>query len=170
MTSNGTQYDRLGVFTFHNTESGYEYLQSSFAMSLNTDSVWRTSTPEPTRKGIIWTYTKDVTRYIPLFAEPGTFILELNNIVQTGLNGEYASAYLDSFRIPVLPYGYLSTATLYATFYAASQDYPTAGQSNIIVPITTMLNNTGDEASVPPAFSVSQTLVSACRYVDAHSS
>jgi len=26
-----------------------------------------------------------VTRYTPLFAKPGTFILELDNIVQTGL-------------------------------------------------------------------------------------
>jgi hypothetical protein len=44
--------------------------------------VWRTSTPEPTTAGIIWTYVKDVTRYTPLFAKPGTFILELDNIVQ----------------------------------------------------------------------------------------
>lgn len=61
---------------------------------LNTGSVWRTSTPEPTYDGIIWTYIKDVTRYIPLFAKPGTFILELDNILQTGLNGQYASGYI----------------------------------------------------------------------------
>lgn len=53
--------------------------------------VWRTSTPEPTYDGIIWTYLKDVTRYTPLFSEPGTFILELDNIIETGLNGQYAS-------------------------------------------------------------------------------
>lgn len=54
--------------------------------------IWRTSTPEPTSgDGIIWTYLKDVTRYTPLFAEAGTFILELDNIVETGLDGEYAS-------------------------------------------------------------------------------
>ncbi|KAH0830569.1 peptide N-acetyl-beta-D-glucosaminyl asparaginase amidase A-domain-containing protein [Lanmaoa asiatica] len=121
VTSNGTQYDRLGVFTFQNTE------------------IWRTSTPEPTHDGIIWTYTKDVTRYIPLFAKPGTFILELNNILNPQLNGQYAT-------------------TLYATFYTASQEYPTAGQSNLIVPISTMLNNTADDASVPPAFSLNVTL------------
>jgi hypothetical protein len=53
--------------------------------------VWRTSTPEPTETGIIWTYTKDVTRYIPLFDKPGTFILELDNIVTSTDTGQYAS-------------------------------------------------------------------------------
>ncbi|KAH7889693.1 peptide N-acetyl-beta-D-glucosaminyl asparaginase amidase A-domain-containing protein [Phlebopus sp. FC_14] len=121
VTSNGTQYDRLGIFTFQNTE------------------IWRTSTPEPTSNGIMWTYAKDVTRYIPLFAKPGTFILELDNILEAGLNGQYAT-------------------TLYATFYAAAAQYPTAGQSTLIVPISTMLNNTGNEASVPPMFSMNLTL------------
>lgn len=56
--------------------------------------VWRTSTPEPTRgDGIIWTYLKDVTRYTPLFAEAGTFILQLDNLLETGLDGQYASEY-----------------------------------------------------------------------------
>ncbi|KAF8136358.1 peptide N-acetyl-beta-D-glucosaminyl asparaginase amidase A-domain-containing protein [Boletus edulis] len=123
VTSNGTQYDRLGVFTFQNTE------------------IWRTSTPEPTHDGIIWTYIKDVTRYIPLFSKPGTFILELDNVLQTGLDGHR-----------------LSTATLYATFYTASQAYPTAGQSNLIVPISTLSNNSANDASVPPAFSLNVTL------------
>ncbi|KAG9318485.1 peptide N-acetyl-beta-D-glucosaminyl asparaginase amidase A-domain-containing protein [Chiua virens] len=141
VTSNGTQYDRLGVFSFHNTESAYWYMSicNLDSMTLNTYSVWRTSTPEPTINGIIWTYINDVTRYIPLFAEAGTFVLELDNIVETGLMGEYAT-------------------TLYATFYAASQEYPTAGQSNLIVPISTMLNSTADDASVPPAFSLNVTL------------
>lgn len=121
VTSNGTQYDRLGVFTFQNTE------------------IWRTSTPEPTPNGIIWTYTKDVARYIPLFAKPGTFLLELDNIVNSNLTGEYAT-------------------TLYATFYAASEDYPTAGQSNLIVPISTMSDTLANDASVPPAFSLNVTL------------
>ncbi|KAG6376151.1 peptide N-acetyl-beta-D-glucosaminyl asparaginase amidase A-domain-containing protein [Boletus reticuloceps] len=121
VTSNGTQYDRLGVFTFQNTE------------------IWRTSTPEPTHDGIIWTYIKDVTRYIPLFSKPGTLILELDNLLQTGLNGQYAT-------------------TLYATFYTASQAYPTAGQSDLIVPISILSNNSANDASVPPAFSLNVTL------------
>jgi len=36
-------------------------------------SVWRTSTAEPTRNGIIWTYEKDVTRFSPLFAKRASF-------------------------------------------------------------------------------------------------
>ncbi len=71
------------------SESGYEtcYVAHLFP-------VWRTSTPEPTRgDGIIWTYLKDVTRFLPLFSKPGTFILQLDNLIQTGLDGEYASAY-----------------------------------------------------------------------------
>lgn len=70
-------------------------------ISFNMGSVWRTSTPEPTYDGIIWTYTKDVTRYIPLFTKPGTFILELDNIVTTQLNGQYASMYIDTLWISV---------------------------------------------------------------------
>ena len=55
-------------------------------------SVWRTSTPEPTSgDGIIWTYLKDVTRFIPLFENPGEFIFELDNLLETGLDGQYAS-------------------------------------------------------------------------------
>jgi hypothetical protein len=41
--------------------------------TLIVPTVWRTSTAEPTRDGIIWTYTKDVTRYIPVFAKSGVF-------------------------------------------------------------------------------------------------
>ncbi|VDB82919.1 unnamed protein product [Peniophora sp. CBMAI 1063] len=123
VTSNGTQYDRLGIFTFQNVE------------------IWRTSTPEPSRtpEGIVWQYLKDVTRYTPLFAEPGTFVLELDNIVQTGLDGEYAS-------------------TLDATFYASSPKHPPAPKADVIIPITTMANDTGDDASVPPAFSLNVSL------------
>ncbi|KZT70107.1 hypothetical protein DAEQUDRAFT_668284 [Daedalea quercina L-15889] len=121
VTSNGTQYDRLGIFTFQNVE------------------IWRTSTPEPTTDGIIWTYLKDVTRYLPLFSEPGTFILELDNILESGLNGQYAT-------------------TLTATFYASSNAHPPAARANTIIPVTTLANNTGDEASVPPIFSLNVTV------------
>lgn len=56
--------------------------------------VWRTSTPEPTSgDGIIWTYLKDATRFIPLFSKPGQFIFELDNLLETGLDGQYASMY-----------------------------------------------------------------------------
>ncbi|KAJ3558288.1 hypothetical protein NP233_g11538 [Leucocoprinus birnbaumii] len=122
VTSNGTQFDRLGIFTFQNVE------------------IWRTSTPEPIRgDGIIWEYIKDVTRYTPLFAKPGTFILQLDNLIQTGLDGVYSTV-------------------LHATYYASSNKHPPAKQSNLIVPLSTLANDTGNDASVPPGFSIDVTL------------
>ncbi|KAH9064366.1 peptide N-acetyl-beta-D-glucosaminyl asparaginase amidase A-domain-containing protein [Lactarius vividus] len=122
VTSNGTQFDRLGIFTFQNVE------------------IWRTSTPEPVGgDGIIWTYLKDVTRFTPLFSKPGTFILQLDNLIQTGLDGEYAT-------------------TLEATFFASSSQFPPATSADLIVPLTTLANDTGNEASVPPGFSLNVTL------------
>ncbi|KAJ7905495.1 peptide N-acetyl-beta-D-glucosaminyl asparaginase amidase A-domain-containing protein [Mycena olivaceomarginata] len=121
VTSNGTQFDRLGIFTFQNVE------------------IWRTSTPEPTAAGIIWTYIKDVTRFTPLFAKPGTFILQLDNLIQDNLNGVYST-------------------TLHATFYASSPEHPPAKQANTIIPLSTLANDTGNDASVPPSFSINVTL------------
>ncbi|KAH9008658.1 peptide-N4-(N-acetyl-beta-glucosaminyl)asparagine amidase A [Lactarius hengduanensis] len=124
VTSNGTQYPRLAFFTFHNVE------------------IWRSSTPIPDNlgsDGIVWTYVKDVTRFIPLFAEPGTFILQLDNVIQTGLDGEFA-------------------VTLEATIFSGSSLFPPAQRADLIIPLTTLANNTGDEASVPPGFSIEVTL------------
>ncbi|KAF7342117.1 Peptide-N4-(N-acetyl-beta-glucosaminyl)asparagine amidase A [Mycena venus] len=121
VTSNGTQFDRLAIFTFQNVE------------------IWRSSTPEPTTAGIIWTYIKDVTRYTPLFAKPGTFILQLDNLIQDNLNGVYST-------------------TLHATFYASSSKHPPAEKANTIIPLSTLANNTGNDASVPPPFSINVTL------------
>ncbi|KAI0320099.1 peptide N-acetyl-beta-D-glucosaminyl asparaginase amidase A-domain-containing protein [Amylostereum chailletii] len=122
VTSNGTQFDRLGIFTFQNVE------------------IWRTSTPEPVSgDGIIWTYLKDATRFIPLFEKPGTFILQLDNLLETGLNGIYST-------------------TLDATFFASSAAHPPAPKADLIVPITTLANDTGNDASVPPGFSLNVTL------------
>ena len=55
--------------------------------------VWRTLTPMPIQGDIVLTYIKDVTRFIPLFSEPGTFVLQLDNVVQPGLDGEFASEF-----------------------------------------------------------------------------
>ncbi|KAF9564641.1 hypothetical protein CPC08DRAFT_660179 [Agrocybe pediades] len=122
VTSNGTQFDRLGIFTFQNVE------------------IWRTSTPEPTQgDGIIWTYIKDVTRYTPLFAKPGTFILQLDNLIQPGLDGIYSTV-------------------LHATFFASSPAHPPAKKADLLVPLSNLLNNTGNDVSVPPTFSINVTL------------
>ncbi|KAH9054088.1 peptide N-acetyl-beta-D-glucosaminyl asparaginase amidase A-domain-containing protein [Lactarius vividus] len=120
-TSNGTQYPRLAFFTFQNVE------------------IWRSSTPIPTNSGddgIIWTYTKDVTRFIPLFSKPGTFILQLDNVIQPGLDGEFA-------------------VTLQATIFSGSSRFPPAQRADLIIPLTAL---TGDGASVPPGLSVEVTV------------
>ncbi|THU91154.1 hypothetical protein K435DRAFT_841150 [Dendrothele bispora CBS 962.96] len=119
---NGTQFDRLGIFTFQNVE------------------IWRTSTFEPTRgDGVAWTYIKDVSQYTPLFSEPGTFILQLDNLIQTGLDGIYHT-------------------TLHATYYASSPSHPPVEKADLIIPISTLANDTGNDASVPPALSRNITL------------
>ncbi|KAI5122971.1 hypothetical protein M0805_006850 [Coniferiporia weirii] len=123
VTSNGTQFDRLGIFTFQNAE------------------IWRTSTPEPTGgDGIIWTYLKDVTRYIPLFSSPGEFIFELDNLLETGLNGQYAT-------------------TVSATFFASDVAHPAAKKADLILPISAQGGSSPDDnaPSVPPAISLNVT-------------
>ena len=121
--------------------------------------VWRTSTPEPTRgDGIIWTYLKDVTRFTPLFAKPGTFVLQLDNLIQTGLDGEYASMYIAQVYYYVASLCRYLLATLHATFYASSTKYPPGEHADLIIPVTTLANNSGDLASVPPSFSVGKIL------------
>ncbi|KIK57830.1 hypothetical protein GYMLUDRAFT_46042 [Collybiopsis luxurians FD-317 M1] len=121
VTTNGTQFDRLGILTFQNTE------------------IWRTSTFEPTiGDGIIWTYIKDVSQYIPLFSQPGSFIFELDNLIETGLDGVYSTI-------------------LSATYYESSGSNA-APKADMIIPISTLSNTTGNDASVPPAFSLDITI------------
>ncbi|KAH9008587.1 peptide N-acetyl-beta-D-glucosaminyl asparaginase amidase A-domain-containing protein [Lactarius deliciosus] len=125
VTINGTQLPRYAFFTFQNVE------------------IWRSSTPIPNESGddgIVWTYVKDVTRFIPLFSEPGTFILQLDNdFSEPGLNGEFA-------------------VTLEATIFLGSSRFPPAQRADLIIPLTTLANLTGNEASVPPGLSVEVTL------------
>ncbi|KAF7373470.1 Peptide-N4-(N-acetyl-beta-glucosaminyl)asparagine amidase A [Mycena sanguinolenta] len=109
-----------------------------YSTLINT-AVWRSSTAEPTVSGIIWNYIKDVTRFSLLFAKPGTFILQLDNLIEAGLNGTYST-------------------TLHATFYASSEEHPPAKQANMIIPLSTLANDTGNDASVPPSFSINVTL------------
>lgn len=97
-----------------------------------------------------------MTRFIPLFSKSGTFILQLDNLINSKLDGEYASV---SFAFFVYsPRGCsqsCAAARLEATFFASSPEYPPAPRADLIVPLTTFANNTGNDASVPPQFSVS---------------
>ncbi|CAE6523490.1 unnamed protein product [Rhizoctonia solani] len=114
-TSQGRQYDRLAGVTFQNVE------------------IWRTSTAEPTTTGIIWTQLKDVTKYIPLFSQPGRMIVDLNNIVDEslGLNGEY-------------------DVRLSATFFAPTLVTPSAPRSDLIIPLSNLSPDQANYVAVPP--------------------
>ncbi|EGG12564.1 uncharacterized protein MELLADRAFT_86715 [Melampsora larici-populina 98AG31] len=92
-TSRGRQYDRL-VQVF-----------------LDEVEIWRSSTPEPTKKGIIWTATRDMSRYMPLLAKCSPLTLVLNNIVdpKLKLDGQYE-------------------VTLSARFYVPTTDFPAVAQ------------------------------------------
>jgi hypothetical protein len=80
-----------------------------------------------------------VTRYIPLFAVPSTFSMELNNVLTASLNGQYATRVV-------------------ATFYAAGPGAPAAGRADLIIPIGVRDSTSqGAEASVPPTFSENVT-------------
>lgn len=47
----------------------------------------RTSTPEPTRQGITWHVSKDVTRYVSLLATPQPLVVSLGNVVDATFTG-----------------------------------------------------------------------------------
>ncbi|KAH8982530.1 peptide N-acetyl-beta-D-glucosaminyl asparaginase amidase A-domain-containing protein [Lactarius akahatsu] len=121
VTSSGTQFPRFAFL-----------LSIMLKVSIPTDSG---------SEGIVWTYVKDVTRFMPLFSEPGTFILQLDNVIDSGagLDGGYA-------------------VTLEATIFSGSSLFPPAPRADLIIPLTTLANNAGNEASVPPGFSIQVTL------------
>ncbi|KAF8581084.1 hypothetical protein K439DRAFT_257490 [Ramaria rubella] len=115
-TSNGTQFDRLANVYLAGVE------------------IWRTSTPEPTPDGIIWTALKDVSKYTPLFAKKGILVLDLGNLLDEadGLNGEYE-------------------VTLTAQFFASNAKHPRAVTPDVILPLSSNSRTQGSAFSVPPA-------------------
>ena len=71
VTSQGRQYDRLGI------------------MYLGDVEVFRTSTAEPTSAGIIWTYVKEMQQYNALWREKQRIIFDLGNLVDEICTGIY---------------------------------------------------------------------------------
>lgn len=95
----------------------------------------------------------DVTRFIPLFSKTGNLILQLDNVVTPTLNGQYASMFSMDVRMPAKPDS-ISAAQLHATFYASSPKHPPAKKSDVIIPLSTLRNDTGVQGSVPPSLTV----------------
>ncbi|KAF2718251.1 hypothetical protein K431DRAFT_231229 [Polychaeton citri CBS 116435] len=71
VTSAGRQFDRLG------------------SVSLGDIEVWRTSTAEPTKDGIIWTYLKDMTAYHSLLKQEQKIIFDLGNLIDDVYTGTF---------------------------------------------------------------------------------
>ncbi|ETI23742.1 hypothetical protein G647_05547 [Cladophialophora carrionii CBS 160.54] len=91
----GRQFDRLAVAYLGDVE------------------IWRTSTAEPTRAGIIWTHVKDVSYLLSLFLEPQQLVFDLGNLI----NENYTSPF---------------NVTLEATFFQSST---TTDPADIIVSV-----------------------------------
>lgn len=96
VTSKGRQFDRLGL------------------MYLGDIEVFRTSTAEPTKDGIVWTYIKEMDQYNVLWKSEQKIIFDLGNLVN--------EIYTGSFN-----------TTLVATFFTVSEPRPSA---DLILPIS----------------------------------
>lgn len=96
VTSKGRQFDRLGL------------------MYLGDIEVFRTSTAEPTKDGIVWTYIKEMDQYNILWKSRQKIIFDLGNLVN--------DIYTGSFN-----------TTLVATFFTVSEPRPSA---DLILPIS----------------------------------
>ncbi|KAI5478589.1 hypothetical protein MNV49_004848 [Pseudohyphozyma bogoriensis] len=101
VTVNGTQFDRLG------------------SISLDHVEIWRTSTAEPTKTGIIWTAFKDVTRFMSLLAKNGTLMFDEGNIINDRYTGIFDT-------------------TLSATFYAPTPDFLAPASADVVIPLSTL--------------------------------
>lgn len=96
VTSKGRQFDRLGL------------------MYLGDIEVFRTSTAEPTKDGIVWTYIKEMDQYNILWKSKQKIIFDLGNLIN--------DIYTGSFN-----------TTLVATFFTVSEPRPSA---DLILPIS----------------------------------
>ncbi len=58
-------------------------------MYFDDTEIFRTSTAEPTRTGIEWTYRKDMSSYLSLFKKPQKIIFDLGNLVDDIYTGTF---------------------------------------------------------------------------------
>jgi hypothetical protein len=100
-------------------------------MYLGDIEIWRLSTAEPTRDGIIWTYVKDMSPFTSLLQEPQKIIFDLGNIVDDTYTG-------------------LWNTTLTATFFTAEETFEPA---DLILPVSARKSATNE----PSAFIVPES-------------
>ena len=94
----GRQYDRIGHF------------------EVGGVTVFRTSSPEPSREGIRWRVEKDVTAYAPLFARPQEAQMHLGNVV----DGTYTGIF--DVKLSLL-------------FFRADASHPAARTADLVAPL-----------------------------------
>lgn len=105
----GRQYDRIGH------------------LAVGGVTVFRTSTPEPSRDGIQWRVEKDVTAYAPLFATPQSVEMHVGNVVNETYTGVF------DIRLQLL-------------FYRADQAHPAADSADQVLPLQALREDGQDTA------------------------
>ncbi|KAL1755194.1 peptide N-acetyl-beta-D-glucosaminyl asparaginase amidase A-domain-containing protein [Schizophyllum commune] len=104
--------------TVYSEGTQYDRLGSIY---LSHAEIWRTSSAEPTKTGTIWTTIKDVTHYTALFAQECELLMDFGNIVDENL---------------LLDGAFDGKFTLTATFYAATESFPTPHTADVIIPLS----------------------------------
>ncbi|KAK0108861.1 hypothetical protein ONS96_002700 [Cadophora gregata f. sp. sojae] len=122
----GGQFDRLATMHMGDTE------------------VFRTSTAEPRRSGIVWTYMKDMSHFMSLWKTSQLIIFDLPNLTNVNLTGTYITS-------------------LTATFFSASESVDAA---NIILPLSA---KRGISESQPSTFVIPSTTQNATAVLSAGS-
>ncbi|MFP2904094.1 peptide-N4-asparagine amidase [Pyxidicoccus sp. 3LFB2] len=95
----GVQYDRLGH------------------LEVGGVTLFKTSTPEPSREGISWAVEKDVTAYAPLLSRPQPVWMLIGNVVNDTYTG-------------------VLDVQVYLTFYQAKGRYRPAETADDVLPLT----------------------------------
>ena len=94
----GRQYDRIG------------------SVSVGGVTIFRTSSPEPSREGIQWRVEKDVSAYAPLFAQAQEVEMFLGNVVNETYTGVF------DVRLSLL-------------FFRADARHPAASTADLVLPL-----------------------------------
>ena len=103
----GRQYDRIGHF------------------EVGGVTIFRTSSPEPSRDGIEWRVEKDVTSYAPLFAQPQAAEMHLGNVVDETYTGIF------DVRLSLL-------------FFRADGAHPAAQTADLVMPLDALREDGAD--------------------------
>jgi hypothetical protein len=107
-------------------------------MFFGDTEIYRTSTAEPTRTGIIWSYVKDMSAFVSLFKTPQKIIFDLGNLVDDTYTGVW-------------------NTTLIVTFFTAEDTFKPA---DLIIPISARKSTVSEPSSfIVPETNATSTLL-----------